>query len=251
MKTIVIIPARYGSTRFPGKPLAKICDDFVITAVCRNVAETGFEFAVATDDDRIADVVREAGFKAVLTPSGLGSGTERVAEACRLLDTDADIVVNVQGDEPLITAPQIRMLAESLAHSQDADIATLVRVYDPADGLRVLEDPNNVKVVEDFDGNALYFSRSVIPHVEGAGDEWWKRGRFLLHVGVYAYRTSVLREIVGMPESELERDERLEQLRWLQAGKKVKLVETDYAGIGNDTPEDLKRAETLLRNRKR
>lgn len=246
-KILVLIPARYASSRFPGKPLAKIGGVEMIVRVCRRVAETGFESAVATDDERIAAVVEAAGFKAVMTSSGHRSGTDRIYEAFTQLGSDADVVINVQGDEPFIDPSQIKTLAQCFDYPQ-TQIATLARVFDKAKGFEALFDPNVVKLTRDFAGDALYFSRSVIPYVHGAEwTEWLDRTEFLTHVGIYAYRADILRFVTSLPQSPLEKAESLEQLRWLENGLKIKVALTDTPTVGIDTPEDLEAAEALLK----
>lgn len=247
MKFIVIIPARYESTRFPGKPLARIRGEEMIVRVCRQVAKTGLPLAVATDSDMIRDTVEKAGFRAVMTSPAHNSGTERVEEAYRNLASDADVVINVQGDEPFIDPEQIRMLAGIFERYEDTDIATLARRFDPSQGIGALEDPNLVKLVMSGRGEALYFSRSVIPYLRKfPREEWLQHSDFYSHIGIYAYRTDVLREIVRLPESMLERAESLEQLRWLQNGYRIRVDVSAHQTIGIDTPQDLEKAEKYL-----
>lgn len=247
MKFIVLIPARYESTRFPGKPLARICGEEMIVRVCRQVEKTGFPLAVATDSDKIREVVEKAGFKAVMTSPSHRSGTERVEEAMRNLGSDADVVINVQGDEPFIDPEQIRMLAAMFETYPDANIATLARPFDPALGIAALEDPNLVKVVKSEQSRALYFSRSVIPFVRKyPREEWLDRTQFFSHIGIYAYRAETLRGIVKLPESPLEQAESLEQLRWLQNGFDIRVGVSNHITIGIDTPADLEAAEHYL-----
>lgn len=247
MKYIVLIPARYESTRFPGKPLARICGEEMITRVCRQVEKAGFPLAVATDNDNIREVVERAGFRAVMTSPTHRSGTERVEEAVRNLASDADVVINVQGDEPFIDPEQIRMLADMFVTYPDAQIATLVRPFDPALGISALEDPNLVKVVKSEQDRALYFSRSVIPFVRKTPKEkWLDTTSFFSHIGIYAYRADALRRIVTLPESPLEKAESLEQLRWLQNGYDIRVGVSSHLTIGIDTPADLEEAERYL-----
>lgn len=247
MKFLVLIPARYESTRFPGKPLAKICGEEMIVRVCRQVEKTGFPLAVATDNKLIADVVERAGYRAVMTKSTHKSGTERVEEAYRNLGSDADVVINVQGDEPFIAPEQIQMLANIFREYPSTDIATLARPFDPSAGFDALEDPNLVKLVRSEEGRALYFSRSVIPFVRKSPKaEWPSVHQYYSHIGIYAYRAEVLKEIVTLPESPLETAESLEQLRWLQNGKQIRVDISSLPTIGIDTPEDLKAAEKYL-----
>lgn len=249
MKYIVLIPARYESTRFPGKPLARIGGVEMIVRVCRRVAETGLPLAVCTDSEKIRECVEHAGFQAVMTSSEHRSGTERIEEAYRNLCSDADIVINVQGDEPFIDPDQIRMLADIFEENPTTDLATLARPYLAAGGIEGLEDPNLVKLVMSEEGRALYFSRSVIPFVrKHPREEWPLLVQYYSHIGIYAYRAEVLGEIVKLPESPLERAESLEQLRWLQNGYDIRVRVSEHPTIGIDTPEDLAAAECFIRS---
>ena len=249
MKFLVLIPARYESTRFPGKPLAKIGGEEMIVRVCRQVAKTGFPLAVATDNESIADTVRKAGFNAVITASSHRSGTERVEEAYRKLNSDADVVINVQGDEPFIDPEQVRLLAKIFEKRPETHIATLARPFNPEREIEALEDPNLVKLVISEEGSALYFSRSVIPFVRNLPRrDWPEKCNFFTHIGIYAYKADVLREIVRLPESPLEKAESLEQLRWLANGYRIGVEESDLPTIGIDTPADLEAAEKYLAN---
>ncbi len=242
----VIIPARYASSRFPGKPLAKIGGVEMITRVCRRVSEGGWPLAVATDDRRIADCVEKAGFKAVMTGTDLPNGTHRVEQACRLAGVEAEVIINVQGDEPFIDPRQLEALA-SCFDNPGVDIATLVKRFPSDAPYSRLEDPGLVKVVTTGEGRALYFSRSVIPYIRGAEkEEWPSRGDFLTHVGVYAYRRDVLERLVSLPQGNLEKAESLEQLGWLEAGFSIATALTDAETIGIDTPADLEAAEKWL-----
>lgn len=249
MKFIVIIPARYESTRFPGKPLARICGEEMIVRVCRQVSKTGLPLAVATDNEDIRATVENAGFKAVMTSPDHSSGTERVEEAYRNLGSDADVIINVQGDEPFIDPAQISMLADIFSKYHDTEIATLARVFDPQHGMAALEDPNLVKLVMSEEGRALYFSRSVIPYVRKyPREQWLEHSVFYSHIGIYAYKARTLSEIVRLPASPLESAESLEQLRWLQNGYKIRTAVSSHPTIGIDTPEDLVRAEEYLKS---
>lgn len=247
MKFIVLIPARYESTRFPGKPLALIGGVEMIVRVCRQVTKTGFPLAVATDSEAIRERVEKAGFKAVMTSPSHRSGTERVEEAYRVLGSDADVVINVQGDEPFINPEQIMMLADMFRRYENTDIATLARKFDPEAGFDALSDPNLVKLVMSEHGEALYFSRSVIPYLRKyPREEWLSNAVFYSHIGIYAYRSSVLTEIVKLPESLLETAESLEQLRWLQNGYGIRAAVSAHPTIGIDTPDDLEKAQNFL-----
>ena len=246
VKAIGIIPARYASTRFPGKPLADLGGMTVIERVCRQASKALSMVAVATDDERIARAVRAFGGTAVMTSASHRSGTDRVREALDILGSDADVVVNIQGDEPFIAPEQISALVGCFDRP-DTDIATLARPYDPAMGIDGLADPNLVKLTMADDGRALYFSRSVIPYVRGCEPgEWLSKTRFLTHVGIYAYRADVLRRITGMPQSSLELAESLEQLRWLQNGLSIRVALTDLPTVGIDTPAALEAARRYL-----
>lgn len=246
---IVIIPARYASSRFPGKPLAKIAGEEMILRVCRQVEKAGVSLAVATDDTRIAECVENGGFRAVMTREDHKSGTDRVSEAYHLLGSDAKVVINVQGDEPFISPEQIKVLM-SCFESPATDIATLVRDFDPSQGFEALFDPNLVKVTRAANGDALYFSRSIIPYVRGVDwKEWLDKCTFHTHVGIYAYRADVLDAVTKLQRSPLEIAESLEQLRWLENGYKIRTAVTDSPTIGIDTPADLKAAEEWLAGR--
>lgn len=243
---IGIIPARYQSSRFPGKPLARLGDMTMIERVTRQASKALDRVIVATDDERIYDEVRRFGGEVVMTSPDHRSGTDRVAEAYRKSGADADVIVNIQGDEPFVEPQQISQLT-SLFVDPTTDIATLVRPFDPARGFEALFDPNLVKVVTAGNGDALYFSRSVIPYVRGTEwQQWLAKTRYLTHVGMYAYRPAMLAEIVNMPQSPLEISESLEQLRWLQAGYRIATAETIYDNIGIDTPADLEAAIAKL-----
>lgn len=248
MKVLVLIPARYASTRFPGKPLAKIAGKEMILRVCGQVAATGYDLAVATDDSRIYDTVTAAGYRAVMTRADHPSGTDRLAEAYAKIGGDYDVVVNVQGDEPFIRPEQINDIVEIFTKYPDTRLATLARPYPQDRSYEGLEDPNMVKLVMGDDGRALYFSRSVIPYLRGVDKkEWPARHQYYSHIGIYAYTPSALAEIVKIPRGSLEIAESLEQLRWLQHGYEVRVAVSDFPTIGIDTPEDLAAAEAFLK----
>ncbi|MDE6301094.1 MAG: 3-deoxy-manno-octulosonate cytidylyltransferase [Muribaculaceae bacterium] len=246
MKFIGIIPARYASTRFPGKPLARIGGMTMIERVCRQASKALDRVVVATDDSRILEAVKAAGFEAVMTSERHRSGTDRCYEAYKICGSDADVVINIQGDEPFIDPTQIDALKRCFDRP-GTKIATLVRRFDSAAGYDALANPNTPKVVLDDFGRALYFSRSVIPYVRGAEKaEWPVKTQYYTHVGIYAFRADTLAELVNLPQSSLEKAESLEQLRWLQAGYPIQTAVTDSATIGIDTPDDLERAEKYL-----
>lgn len=246
MKFIGIIPARYASTRFPGKPLAMLGGKTVIQRVYEQASKELDEVAVATDDERIRDAVMAFGGRAVMTSTDHRSGTDRVREAYANLASDADVIINIQGDEPFIHPSQIKAL-KACFDDPATEIATLVRPFDAELGYEVLENPNTPKVVIDENKFAMYFSRSVIPYLRNFPKaEWPNHHQYLTHVGIYAYKARVLNEITKLPQSSLELAESLEQLRWLQNGYKIKTAETRIATIGIDTPEDLDRARRAI-----
>lgn len=259
MKYIAIIPARYASTRFPGKPLAILGGKSVIQRVYEQVSKQLDAAWVATDDQRILDHVRSWGGNAVMTSPDHKSGTDRIEEAMEKIEAAGemyDVVVNVQGDEPFIQPEQIAAVCKCFDDSQ-TQIATLgIRfVPDGADRASVTKEEawkrisniNSPKIVVDNKGFAMYFSRSVIPFIRGKEmEEWADAYPFMKHIGMYAYRRNVLKEITSLPQSSLEVAESLEQLRWLQNGYRIKVGETYTETIGIDTPEDLAKAQELL-----
>lgn len=243
MKFIAIIPARYASTRFPGKPLALLGGKPIIQRVYEQVKKVIDDVCVATDDQRIYDTVTAFGGKTVMTRSDHKSGTDRIEEAAEKIQTDADVIINVQGDEPFIQPSQIKTLCELFNHPQ-TQIATLGKPFETIDAVKNINSP---KIVTDNQGFALYFSRSVIPFVRGVvEDEWLKHYPYLKHLGIYAYRREILKEVTKLPMSTLEKAESLEQLRWLQNGYRIRVGITNVETIGIDTPKDLERAEEFL-----
>lgn len=243
MKFIAIIPARFASTRFPGKPLALLGGKPVIQRVYEQAVSVLGEAYVATDDERIRQCVEQFGGRAVMTRSDHKSGTDRIEEAAEAIGTDADVIINVQGDEPFIQASQINTLKE-LFEDADTQIATLGKRFERIDAVM---NPNSPKIVTDLRGFALYFSRSVIPFVRGQEQPTWlEHYPYLKHLGLYAYRREVLREITQLPQSPLEKAESLEQLRWLENGYRIRVGLTDVETVGIDTPEDLQLAEHFL-----
>jgi len=239
-QAVGVIPARYGSTRFPGKPLAMLKDKPLIQWVWERAgrAKRLSRLLIATDDERIASAARGFGAEAVMTPSDLPSGTDRVWAAVR--GESAPLIVNIQGDEPLIDPGTIDRLVAALEQDAEAQIAT-VRV--PMRGPGGYADPNVVKVEADDAGRALYFSRSPIPATKRAGEVpevWYK------HIGIYAYRREALERFVGWPPGSLETTEGLEQLRALERGLLIRVVDGSDAGVGVDTPEDLKKVEARI-----
>ena len=255
-RVVAIIPARFSSTRFPGKPLATLRDKPLLewvwggTQAARLVAKT----IIATDDVRIEQAVLGFGGVAFMTPSDCASGTDRTALAAA--EEDADIIVNVQGDEPLVTGRSIDRLVEAF-DDPTVDAATLRESFESTGDLF---DPNQVKVVVNSAGDALYFSRSPIPYLRGGGhlafdfraalfaksgslDGFWK------HVGIFAYRRSVLLQFARTPPTPLETFEGLEQLRLLEIGRKIRVLDSDFRSVGVDTPQDLRRAAQRLDER--
>lgn len=249
MKFIAIIPARYASTRFPGKPLAMLGGKSVIQRVYEQVAGVLDDAVVATDDERIYEAVKAFGGKVEMTSTEHRSGTDRCWEAYCKQGGTYDVVVNVQGDEPFIRATQLEALKRCFEHPA-TDIATLVKPFTEADGLAALENPNSPKVVLDGASQAIYFSRSVIPYLRNyPREEWLAHHTFYKHIGIYAFRTEVLKAVTALQQSTLERMESLEQLRWLENGYKIGVGITDIETIGIDTPEDLEKAEAFLASR--
>lgn len=247
MKFIAIIPARYASTRFPGKPLARLGGKYIIERVYQQASSIVGEAYVATDDDRIFKAVEAFGGKAVMTRNDHKSGTDRIEEAATKLGTDADVIINVQGDEPFIQPSQLATV-KALFDDEQTQIATLGK---PFETMEAAENANSPKIVTDVNGYALYFSRSVIPFVRGKErSEWLASFPFVKHIGLYAYRRDVLQQITKLPQSPLEIAESLEQLRWLQNGYRIKVGLTDVETVGIDTPEDLQRAEEFLQKQK-
>jgi 3-deoxy-manno-octulosonate cytidylyltransferase (CMP-KDO synthetase) len=239
-KYIGIIPARYASTRFPGKPLAIIRGKSMIQRVYEQASKVLEMVYVATDDERIYKAVKDFGGRIIMTSTTHSSGTDRCAEAITLVEKELgeqfDVVLNIQGDEPFIEPQQISLLMECFEQPQ-TQIATLVKIASLADEVF---NPNRPKVVLGSNQQALYFSRSPIPFIRGAEKEDWLRSaKFYLHIGLYAFRKDVLLEITRLPQSALEKAESLEQLRWLENGFHIAVRTTTYDSFGIDTPEDL------------
>ena len=225
-----VIPARFASTRFPGKALASISGKPMVRHVWERASQSRLldRLLVATDDERIAAAARDFGAETALTSLAHTSGTDRVAEAAAT--TDAEIIVNIQGDEPLIDPAAIDLAISTLLDDPACRMATLKRRIERAEDVA---NPNVVKVVTTFDGWALYFSRSPIPSNRGGSARWWK------HIGLYVYRRDLLLAYSGLRRGELEQAEQLEQLRALENGIGIRVAETEYDTIGVDTPEDL------------
>lgn len=241
MKVVGIIPSRYASTRFPGKPLAMIKGKTMIRRVVEQAWKSKLDaVVVATDDMRIADEVLSFGGRYVLTNPNHQSGTDRCCEALDMLDEQFDAVVNIQGDEPFIDPRQINLLVD-LISQKETQLASLAKRIDEEDDLF---SPNAVKVVMDHEGKALYFSRSPIPFMRNlAQNQWLEKGAFYQHIGIYAYKAAVLRQIAKMQPSKLELAESLEQLRWLENGLSIRMAVTDAINVSIDIPSDLLKAE--------
>lgn len=245
MKFIGIIPARYASTRFPGKPLALLGGKPVIQHVYEKVAAVLEAAYVATDDERIYDVVKSFGGQVVMTRTDHKSGTDRIEEAIEKIGGEWDVVVNVQGDEPFVAKSQL----DTICHCFDDPTTQIATLGKPFESMEAVQNPNSPKIVVDNMGFAMYFSRSVIPYVRGKEkSSWLTHYPFLKHLGIYAYRKDVLRQVTQLPQSWLEIAESLEQLRWLQNGFKIKVGTTDVETVGIDTPQDLERAEEFLKS---
>lgn len=249
MKTIAIIPARYASTRFPGKPLADLGGKPVVEWVYRGVSEIELvdEVCVATDDERIAAAVKQFGGNCVMTRTDHKSGTERCGEVVEKMKAEGkvfDIVLNVQGDEPFVNKEQITTLLAAF-NDNKTEIATLAKRITSTEELT---SPNNVKVITDEYNIALYFSRTPIPYVRDCSiEQWVDKHYYLKHIGIYAYLSNVLKNLVELDTTPLEESEKLEQLRWLEHGYVIKVLETECENIGIDTLEDLEAARLRLK----
>lgn len=243
MKFIGIIPARYASTRFPGKPLADIKGKPMVQRVYEQASKVLPVVYVATDDERIYNAVKLFGGNAVMTSAEHKSGTDRCSEAVRKAELEReevyDVVVNIQGDEPFI-APEMLLKVMSCFNDAKTDISTLVKPFNADEDIF---NPNSPKVVVGANSFALYFSRSVVPYLRGVDQkEWHQKHTYLKHIGLYAYRTKVLHQLTQLPMGTLEVAESLEQLRWLENGYSIKVERTEHQSIGIDTPEDLAKA---------
>ncbi|NOX84724.1 MAG: 3-deoxy-manno-octulosonate cytidylyltransferase [Chlorobi bacterium] len=244
MKILGVIPARYASTRFPGKPLAMIQGSTMINRVYNQVlkAEKIDRVVVATDDERIFDHVKEFGGQAIMTCKGHENGTSRCAEAVEILEKENpgfrfDVVINIQGDEPFIDPFQIDKVAAIFEKNKTVQIGTLIK---PIGNPKDLFNPNVVKAVPGKNRNVLYFSRQAIPFLRGVPEEkWLERAAYYKHIGIYGYRVDILGKLVRLHPGKLEKAEKLEQLRWLENGYSVKAEITDFESISVDTPEDL------------
>ena len=240
-KIIAVIPARYEASRFPGKLMQLLGEKAVITTTYQNVVETGLfdEIFVATDSEIIFNEIKNAGGKALMT-SQHETGSDRIAEAVQ--NIDCDIVVNVQGDEPFLKTEPLKQLI-SVFEADDKKEISLASLKIHLTEKQEIESPNNVKVITDKDDFALYFSRSVIPYPrEEKGVKYFK------HIGVYAFRRETLLNFAKLPMKPLEIAEKIECLRYLEYGMKIKMIETNFVGVGIDVPEDLEKAREILRN---
>lgn len=248
MKFLGIIPARYASTRFPGKPLKILGGKPMIQRVYEQVVGVLDDAYVATDDERIETAVKQFGGKVIMTSALHRSGTDRCYEAYTKIAGHYDVVVNIQGDEPFIQTEQLETV-KACFQDPSTQIATLVKPFTESDGLSALENPNSPKVVIDKQFHALYFSRSVIPYIRNhSREEWLSCHTFYKHIGLYAYRSDVLKEITQLPQSSLELAESLEQLRWIENGYVIKVGISNIETIGIDTPDDLVKAEEFLKS---
>lgn len=244
-RIVGVIPARWGSTRFPGKPLAPIAGKPLLAWVVERTRLAGRLDAilVATDDERIAALARSCGVAVAMTRSDHPSGTDRIAEA--LQGDSADIVINVQGDEPLMDPDLVNSIAAALSDAREWDMATAAA---PLTDEQALRNPDVVKVVRADDGRALYFSRAPIPFERDAPPgQTPSPGGYLRHIGIYGYRRDFLERLVRQPPCRLELMEKLEQLRALNLGGRIRVLDDPGHGIGVDSPEDVPRAEALLR----
>ncbi len=247
MKIIGVIPARYASTRFPGKPLADIAGKSMIEWVYSQAKKSTKldHVVVATDHEKIFDHMKTKGGEVLMTSKNHVSGTDRCAEALSLTNEKFDYVINIQGDEPFIDPRQIDLLASLLEGK--TELATLIKKIKKS---AVLHNNNIVKVITNANQEAIYFSRSALPHLRNvAPEEWISKHVYFMHIGMYGYRSDVLEAITKLSPSSLELAESLEQLRWIENGYKIKVAETDIESMGIDTPEDLERAsEQFLKN---
>jgi 3-deoxy-manno-octulosonate cytidylyltransferase (CMP-KDO synthetase) len=240
MKILGIIPSRYNSTRFPGKPLIDINGKTMIQRVYEQVLQAGHltDLVVATDDNRIFEHVKSFDGKVIMTSSSHESGTDRCAEVIEKLDENYNIVINIQGDEPFIDPNQINQLCQCF-DDEKTDIATLIKKIETEGELF---NPNKPKVVFDKNDFALLFSRNTIPFLkEFEKKQWLNNHTYFKHIGIYGYRVSVLKKISALPISKLEQSEGLEQLRWLENGLNIKVAKTTFEAIAIDSPEDLEK----------
>ncbi|MGM9818287.1 MAG: 3-deoxy-manno-octulosonate cytidylyltransferase [Paludibacteraceae bacterium] len=251
MKFLAVIPARYASTRFPGKPLALIGDKPMIQHVYEQAKKAVEDVVVATDDKRIYDAVEAFGGKVLLTSDKHRSGTDRCFEALQKMSGEYDVVINIQGDEPFIQPEQIETLKACFTDPK-TEIATLIKHFDKDALWDDLSSPNTPKVVVNKRMEAMFFSRSVIPYLRGTDrTKWLNTHTYYKHIGLYAYKTNILAEITDLEPSALEKAENLEQLRWLENGYSIKVGITHQQTIGVDTPEDLEKANYIFNKTKK
>ena len=251
MKFLAVIPARYASTRFPGKPLALIGDKPMIQHVYEQAKKAVEDVVVATDDKRIYDAVEAFGGKVLLTSDKHRSGTDRCFEALQKMSGEYDVVINIQGDEPFIQPEQIETLKACFTDPK-TEIATLIKPFDKHALWDDWSSPNTPKVVVNKRMEAMFFSRSVIPYLRGTDrTKWLKTHTYYKHIGLYAYKTNILAEITDLEPSALEKAENLEQLRWLENGYSIKVGITHQQTIGVDTPEDLEKANYIFNKTKK
>jgi 3-deoxy-manno-octulosonate cytidylyltransferase (CMP-KDO synthetase) len=244
-----IIPARFASSRFPGKPLAMIGNKPMVQRVYDQASKILPQVWIATDDRRIFEAVSEFGGKVIMTSPDHLSGTDRCAEAITKIiaasGNKIDVVINIQGDEPFIKPEQITLLMECFS-DENVELATLVRKVEPGEDIF---NPNQPKVILNLKGDAIYFSRAAIPFIRDTEkSQWSKTHIYYKHIGLYAYRTETLKKITRLTRSSLEVSESLEQNRWLENGYRIRTAITDWESIGIDTPDDLERAKALLNN---
>lgn len=251
MRFLAVIPARYASTRFPGKPLALIGGKPMIQHVYEQAKKAVEEVVVATDDQRIYDVVKGFDGQVLLTSDKHKSGTDRCFEALQKMSEEYDVVINIQGDEPFIQPEQIETLKACFSDPK-TEIATLIKPFEKDALWEDLSSPNTPKVVVNKRMEAMFFSRSVIPYLRGTDrTKWLKTHTYYKHIGLYAYKTNILAEITELEPSTLEKAESLEQLRWLENGYSIKVGITHQQTIGVDTPDDLEKANYIFNKTKK
>ena len=238
IKILGVIPSRFGSSRFPGKPLIDLAGKSMIQRVYEQAKKAKLlsDVMVATDDERIFNHVEKFGGKAMMTSSSHQSGTDRCAEILEKLNSEFHAVINIQGDEPFINPDQIDVLAKCF-EDKNTELATLINQTEDSS---LIQNPNRIKVVIDKNNQALYFSRSAIPFMkEIPAIDWAKHHPYFLHIGIYGYRSDILKAITKLPVSSLEKTESLEQLRWLENGYRIKVAKTNFESYSIDSPEDV------------
>jgi 3-deoxy-manno-octulosonate cytidylyltransferase (CMP-KDO synthetase) len=238
IKILGVIPSRFGSSRFPGKPLIDLAGKSMIQRVYEQAKKAKLlsDVIVATDEERIFKHVEKFGGKAMMTSSSHQSGTDRCAEILEKLNSEFHAVINIQGDEPFINPEQIDLLAKCF-EDKNTELATLINQTEDSS---LIQNPNRIKVVIDKNNQALYFSRSAIPFMkEIPTTDWAKHHPYFLHIGIYGYRSDILKAITNLPVSSLEKTESLEQLRWLENGYRIKVAKTNFESYSIDSPEDV------------